>query len=107
MFICLTHTVICPFLLKPEEESNLTAINATVIILKWYKYRIQISPYNCTGCGTCAENCPVSDLSIVKNSPFFASIEDKNFSYHIFLSNKGYLTTDNNVKTFWFDQQLI
>jgi hypothetical protein len=54
-----------------------------------------------------AESCPVSDLSMAKNFPSSVSDEDKIFLYLVFLPKIGYLTSDDNVKTFWYEQQLI
>lgn len=31
--------------------------------LAGYKFRIQVSPLDCTGCGNCADVCPAKDQS--------------------------------------------
>ncbi len=61
-FVC-PHATIRPFLLSEEEiaaapevvkDSTIDAVGPTV---KGMKYRIQISPKNCVGCGLCVREC--------------------------------------------------
>lgn len=60
-YVC-PHAAIRPFLLTEEEAKNAPAV-ATCIdgkggALKDYKFRIQVSVLDCTGCGSCVEVCP-------------------------------------------------
>ena len=69
-FIC-PHAVIRPFLIDENEfsaapqgvkEHNLEAKGKEV---KGLKYKIQVSPLDCTGCELCAQNCPSKEKSLV------------------------------------------
>ena len=60
-YVC-PHAAIRPFLLTDEEAANAPAGTRTIQgipgALKEYKYRIQLSVYDCTGCSNCADVCP-------------------------------------------------
>ena len=69
-FVC-PHAVIRPFLIDEKElnaapdgvkEHNLEAKGKE---LKGLKYKIQVSPLDCTGCELCAQNCPSKEKSLV------------------------------------------
>ncbi len=57
-YVC-PHAAIRPFLLTEEELANAPkdtkAIQGIPGALKAYKFRIQVSVYDCTGCGNCAD----------------------------------------------------
>lgn len=69
-FVC-PHAVIRPFLINDEEFSaapegvKTHAIDAKGKEVKEYKYKIQVSPLDCTGCELCAQNCPTKEKSLV------------------------------------------
>ncbi|HLP74861.1 MAG TPA: pyruvate:ferredoxin (flavodoxin) oxidoreductase [Bacteroidales bacterium] len=60
-YVC-PHAAIRPFLLTEEEFANAPkdtkAIQGIPGVLKQYKFKIQVSVYDCTGCGNCADICP-------------------------------------------------
>jgi len=60
-FVC-PHAVIRPFVAKPGDLENapesFVTLDALGKELAGYKFRIQISPLDCTGCGNCADVCP-------------------------------------------------
>ncbi len=66
-YVC-PHAAIRPFLLTDEE---LAAAPAGTIAkqgignTKEYKFRIQVSVYDCTGCGNCADVCPSKVKSLI------------------------------------------
>ncbi len=66
-FVC-PHAAIRPFLLD-EKEAAAAPEDATLLgvkgKLKDYKYRIQVSALDCTGCGSCADVCPSKEKSLV------------------------------------------
>ncbi len=56
------HAAIRPYLVNEEEENKspegFEGINAVGREAKDYKFRIQLSPLDCVGCGNCADICP-------------------------------------------------
>ncbi len=56
------HAAIRPYLVNSKEEENapdgFKGINAMGKEAKEYKFRIQVSPLDCVGCGNCADICP-------------------------------------------------
>ena len=67
-FVC-PHAVIRPFLAKPEDLANAPAGYVTKDArgkeVTGLKYRMQISPLDCTGCGNCADICPAKEKALV------------------------------------------
>ena len=67
-YVC-PHASIRPFLLTEEEVAN--APEGTKVIqgvggaLKAYKFKIQLSVYDCTGCGNCADICPSKNKALI------------------------------------------
>ncbi len=67
-YVC-PHAAIRPFLLTDEEAAK--APEGTKFIqgipgaLKAYKFRIQLSIYDCTGCGNCADVCPSKNKALI------------------------------------------
>lgn len=101
------HAVIRPFLLKDNEVQGLQVLNASGGGLKGYKFRIQISPYDCTGCGVCAKSCPAKALTMKPNKEPAGKNEDENFQRLVALPNRGSLTPNNNLKNIQFNQPLL
>ena len=60
-FVC-PHAVLRPVLLNADEEAAKPASFETkpATGLKEYTFRMQISPLDCTGCGSCLNVCPVN-----------------------------------------------
>ncbi len=69
-FVC-PHAVIRPFLIDDKELENAPigvknhAIPAKGKGLKEFKFKIQVSTLDCTGCSLCAEVCPSKEKSLV------------------------------------------
>ncbi|EPH07434.1 pyruvate:ferredoxin (flavodoxin) oxidoreductase [Campylobacter ureolyticus ACS-301-V-Sch3b] len=68
VYVC-PHAVIRAFLLDENDEAkaNLSddLLEAKGKELKGLKYKIQVSPLDCTGCELCAQNCPSKEKSLV------------------------------------------
>ncbi len=66
-YVC-PHAAIRPFLLDGNEVSrapeSFKTIKASGKGLSDYKYRLQLSPYDCTGCGSCVDVCPAKDKAL-------------------------------------------
>ena len=62
-FVC-PHATIRPFLLTDEEMAKMPAIAKDEVLaamgpnVQGMKFRIQVSPMNCVGCGLCVVTCP-------------------------------------------------
>jgi len=66
-YVC-PHASIRPILLTEEEKSKAPAgfemKKAIGKGLDAYSYRMQVSPYDCTGCGSCAQVCPAKEKAL-------------------------------------------
>ena len=67
-FVC-PHAVIRPVLAHEEDlkeaPKDFVTVDAKGKELKGLRYRIQISPLDCTGCGNCAQVCPAKKKALV------------------------------------------
>jgi pyruvate-ferredoxin/flavodoxin oxidoreductase len=67
-YVC-PHATIRPFLLTDEELKNAPADTKTIKgipgNLKAYNFKIQVSVYDCTGCGNCADICPSKNKALI------------------------------------------
>ncbi|MFU8795356.1 MAG: thiamine pyrophosphate-dependent enzyme, partial [Dethiobacteria bacterium] len=67
-FIC-PHASIRPYLAKPEDldgaPEGFATLDGSGKDISGYKYRIQVSPLDCTGCGNCADICPAKEKALV------------------------------------------
>ncbi|MCD6461302.1 MAG: pyruvate:ferredoxin (flavodoxin) oxidoreductase [Thermoplasmata archaeon] len=67
-FVC-PHAAIRPFLLTDEEKERAPetfhTVKATGPGMEKYHFRIQISPLDCTGCGSCVDICPSKEKALV------------------------------------------
>ncbi|MBE9487559.1 MAG: pyruvate:ferredoxin (flavodoxin) oxidoreductase [Bacteroidetes bacterium] len=65
-YVC-PHAAIRPFLMTEEEAKNApegTKFTDGKGALKGYKFSMQISPLDCTGCGNCVSVCPSKPKSL-------------------------------------------
>jgi pyruvate-ferredoxin/flavodoxin oxidoreductase len=67
-YVC-PHAAIRPFLLTEEELANAPADTKTIQgipgALKAYKFKIQVSVLDCTGCSNCADVCPSKNKALI------------------------------------------
>jgi pyruvate-ferredoxin/flavodoxin oxidoreductase len=84
-FVC-PHAAIRPILLSDEElkkaPQEFTALDAQGKELKGFKFRMQVSPLDCVGCGNCADICPSKEKSLVMKS--LSSQDEKQVPNHQF-----------------------
>ena len=68
-FVC-PHAAIRPYLLNPDEAQNAPEGFATVALKggknlpEGTRYAIQVSQFDCTSCGSCADVCPAGALDM-------------------------------------------
>lgn len=67
-YVC-PHAAIRPVLLDEQEKSaapdSFETKKASGKDLAQYEYRMQVSPLDCTGCGSCAKVCPAKEKALV------------------------------------------
>lgn len=82
-FVC-PHAVIRPVLQTEDKLVNAPASFATkpATGIKGYVYRMQVSPLDCTGCGSCANICPAKEKALIM-TPLadVAATEEANWEY--------------------------
>ncbi|MCE5236011.1 MAG: pyruvate:ferredoxin (flavodoxin) oxidoreductase [Clostridiaceae bacterium] len=104
------HAVIRPFLVSEGESvpDTFETIPATGKELAGYKFRIQISPLDCTGCGNCADVCPAKNkaLTMVPLTGI-AEREEKNWAAALKLSDKKLDINPATVKGSQFRKPLF
>eukprot|EP01029_Cantina_marsupialis_P003274 TRINITY_DN130_c0_g3_i1.p1 TRINITY_DN130_c0_g3~~TRINITY_DN130_c0_g3_i1.p1 ORF type:complete len:1194 (+),score=469.11 TRINITY_DN130_c0_g3_i1:75-3656(+) len=104
------HAVVRPFLTTKEESANAPGFWDTLEFrgkeAKGMDYRIQVAPYDCTGCGVCVEVCPTDSLSF---RPIADALEKEgeNWEYAVSLENRGYLFDTDSAKSAQFQQPLL
>jgi pyruvate-ferredoxin/flavodoxin oxidoreductase len=84
-FVC-PHAVIRPVLAREEDlkdaPKDFVTVEAKGKELKGLRFRIQISPLDCTGCGNCADICPAKEKALVMKP--LASQSDVQVPNHVF-----------------------
>lgn len=88
-FVC-PHATIRPFLLNEEELNNAPEIVKSDVLdamgVKGLKYRLQVSPENCVGCGLCVTECNANKigkhaLTMVEAKSQFAQEEGADYLF--------------------------
>ncbi len=106
------HAAIRPILLTEEEAAaapeTFVTKDATGPQLKGLKYRMQVSPRDCLGCGVCANTCPekVRALAMVPVDEAVAAQAD-NWDYAMTVPVKDNLMEKNTVKGTQFAKPLL
>lgn len=103
------HAVIRPFVLSPEEAKAAPASFETVKSTAGpagLKYRIQVSPFDCTGCALCSTACPDNALTM-KPAEEEEVKQKHNWEYAMKVAEKGQLFDRNTVKGAQFSTPLL
>ncbi|WP_131058263.1 pyruvate:ferredoxin (flavodoxin) oxidoreductase, partial [Clostridioides difficile] len=113
-FIC-PHSCIRPVLVTEEELANapegFEAKKALGKGLEGLKYRMQLSPLDCTGCGNCADICPAKEKALVMK-PIDTQLDTEldNWAFAVNpdeVAPKGDVMPANTVKGSQFRQPLM
>ncbi|AJE12979.1 pyruvate:ferredoxin (flavodoxin) oxidoreductase [Clostridium botulinum] len=107
-YVC-PHAVIRPVLLSDEEVKNAPEgfESKPAAGAKGLNFTMAMSPYDCTGCGNCADVCPAKEKALVMK-PFDTQLEQaKNWEYAMKVSPKANPMKKNSVKGSQFEQPLL
>lgn len=81
------HAAIRPVLLNEDEvkaaPAGFETKKAVGPGLNQYQFRMQISPYDCTGCGSCVNVCPAKEKALVMESLESQLKEAENWTYAV------------------------
>lgn len=110
-YVC-PHATIRLFLLNEDEKKkapeSYKTKNAMGKGLESYQFRVQISPLDCTGCGNCADICPVKEKALImKPAAQEIEAESENWEFSMTLSEKPDLTDRFTVKGSQFIRPLL
>ena len=106
------HACIRPVLLNEEEAANapesFVSKDAIGPQLKGLKFRIQVSPRDCLGCGVCAQVCPSKEKALIMK-PVDQMVEEEadNWEYFTTVSVKDNLMDKGSVKGSQFAKPLL
>ncbi|MBR7164171.1 MAG: pyruvate:ferredoxin (flavodoxin) oxidoreductase [Clostridia bacterium] len=106
------HATIRPFLLTEEEAANapegFVTKDATGPQLKGLKFRIQVSPKDCTGCGVCAQVCPAKNKALeMKPVDEMVAKESAKWDYVATIDVKDNLMDASTIKGSQFSRPLL
>ncbi|QNB47910.1 pyruvate:ferredoxin (flavodoxin) oxidoreductase [Thermanaerosceptrum fracticalcis] len=110
-YVC-PHAAIRPVLLNEEEQAKapqgFVTKKAVGKQLEGLAYRIQVSPLDCTGCGSCAQTCPAKQKALVMK-PVAEMVEKEaaNWEYATTVACKEGLWNLHSVKGSQFAQPLL
>ena len=100
-FIC-PHATIRPVLVSDEElagaPENFKAVAAKGKGLEGYKYRMQVSPLDCLGCGNCADICPAPTKALEMKPLATQEAEAANWEFAMKVPVKDNLMDKGSVK---------
>ncbi len=105
------HAVIRPYLLNDEEKAHapegfITA-PANGPAAKGLHFTMQISAYDCTGCGSCVACCPAKEKAITMEPVELNEEKNTLWNYGLSVSDKGDLFSPYTVKGSQFRQPLL
>jgi len=109
-FVC-PHAVIRPYLMTKAEAdqapSGFLHVQAKGKTAAEYRYTLQISVMDCTGCGSCVETCPSPGKALAMTPRASSSEALENWNYGLGLSEKKDVFDIYTVKGSQFRQPLL
>lgn len=111
-YVC-PHAVIRPFLVDEKEAQKAPSTFETVKAsggkqFEGLQFRIQISPLDCTGCGSCANVCPAKEKALtMKPLEEQVEVQSSNWDYAMTVSIKDDLMNLDTIKGSQFAQPLL
>ncbi len=104
------HAVIRPYLLNDEEKANAPEGFETIPAngaAKGLHFTMQVSNYDCTGCGSCVSCCPAKEKALTMEPVVLDEAQKTKWNYGLSISDKGDLFNVYSVKGSQFRQPLI
>ena len=103
------HACIRPFLIKEETEVPFATKAATGKEFAGYKFRMQVSPLDCSGCGNCADICPAKAKGALTMTALAEvdEVENANWNTCLDLPEADVEFNPNTVKNSQFLQPLF
>ncbi len=110
-FVC-PHAAIRPYLSRPEDldgaPDSFVTVEGSSKDIKGLRYRIQVSPLDCTGCGNCVDICPAKEKALeMKPLEETLKAEDGNFRYAESLPELDLNISPNTVRGSQFRRPLF
>ncbi|MGI6204109.1 MAG: pyruvate:ferredoxin (flavodoxin) oxidoreductase [Anaerovoracaceae bacterium] len=107
-YVC-PHAAIRAYLVNDEEAANAPEgfEMAEAKGAKEYKYRLQVSTMDCTGCGSCAASCLAKDKALTMKPVDESMYDETNWNYALSLSNKPGVFDRRTIKGSQFYEPLV
>ena len=110
-FVC-PHAVLRPYLLDDAESANAPSGFEMVQAkggekAKKFKFSLQISALDCTGCGNCEAVCPEKVQAIKMKPKAETAYDPSNWNYGLTITEKDDVYSINSVKGSQFKQPLV
>ena len=110
-YVC-PHATIRAFLANDQEMESAPGTFETLAAvgkeLQGHRFRIQVYPLDCMGCGNCADICPAKVSALVmKPIGTQADVQETNRKFAESLAQKGHLVKRDTLKGSQFQQPLL
>ena len=105
------HAVLRPYLVSEEEAAKAPEGFRTVPAkgpgAGAYRFRLEVSSRDCTGCSSCVHVCPKAGAALTMVPAEFTAEKDASWEYGLSLSAKGNIFDPYTVKGSQFRQPLL
>ena len=105
------HASIRPYLLNEEEAAKAPeGFEMTQAIgkdVKPYKFSLQVSSFDCSGCGSCAAVCPAKEKALTMVPVELGEKQKATWNYGLTISDKGDIFNPYTIKGSQFRQPLV
>ncbi len=107
-YVC-PHAAIRPYLLDEAETANAPEGFQTLPATgaKAYRFTLQVSTLDCTGCGSCAASCPAKEPALTMTPAAGLLEKTDNWQYALTVSDKGDVFKPETVKGSQFRLPLL